>query len=550
MIWTGSAPAQRFMNHIRDLTVDTGVGNPGAIGIRFYGNNQAGMSRVTIRTSDPDRVGVIGLDLGHSDEQGPLLLEDISVEGFDTGIYTNHAVNSVTADGIMLRDQLEVGWHNRGQCVSVRDLVSSQPADVVPYSNAGPGLTAMIDSRLHSLAVDEAVVAFTNDAFATYMLREVLFENYHLTTSIRRGNADRPTPRPANLGPRLYGTRVTQQDDHTHVVLTATSVLNLFEDDRQRPLNLPVAAFPEVPIDPPDQWTSVADFGPPETIELTIDESGETVIRQDWTAAIQRAIDSGVTTLYFPRGDYGFYGDVHVRGAVRRITGLRNSFPRTVSNTRHDSMFREDVMPRFIIDNAADDDPDAAVVIEDFGSHYFLAHVVQQSNRPVHVRHMSIHSLFTTPAPGRELGDAFLSDIRGRHVDANGGRVFARQLNTEGHVEPRNQARDGGSLWVLGLKTENDATVAHAMDGGSIEIVGGFIYANKATDPDKTMFRIDEGGALSATVGEWVTRRNQPFHIAEQTRGGETRRIEHGDPGVPGRGHGSAVPLLIARPAD
>ena len=31
VIWTGKAPAQRFRNAIRNLTVDTGTGNPGAI---------------------------------------------------------------------------------------------------------------------------------------------------------------------------------------------------------------------------------------------------------------------------------------------------------------------------------------------------------------------------------------------------------------------------------------------------------------------------------------------------------------------------------------
>ena len=80
------------------------------------------------------------------------------------------------------------------------------------------------------------------------------------------------------------------------------------------------------------------------------------------------------------------------------------------------------------------------------------------------------------------------------------------------------------------------------MDDGKIEILGGFIYANKDFDPDKVMFKIDPGGSLSATVGEWVIRK-QPFDIVEQTHDGVTKRLEHGD--APGRGEGSMVPLFV-----
>ena len=82
-------------------------------------------------------------------------------------------------------------------------------------------------------------------------------------------------------------------------------------------------------------------------------------------------------------------------------------------------------------------------------------------------------------------------------------------------------------------------------DGGRTEVIGGFIYANKNHDPDKVMFKIDDTSAMSFTVGEWVIR-NQPFDLVEQTRGEETRRLEHGD--APGRGMGSMVPLFVARP--
>jgi len=50
VIWTGQAPAQRFRNGIRNLTVETGKGNAGAIGVQFIANNQGGMHHVTLRS--------------------------------------------------------------------------------------------------------------------------------------------------------------------------------------------------------------------------------------------------------------------------------------------------------------------------------------------------------------------------------------------------------------------------------------------------------------------------------------------------------------------
>lgn len=36
-------------NYVRNLTIDTGKGNPGAVGIDFFGNNTAAVRDVTIR---------------------------------------------------------------------------------------------------------------------------------------------------------------------------------------------------------------------------------------------------------------------------------------------------------------------------------------------------------------------------------------------------------------------------------------------------------------------------------------------------------------------
>ena len=63
MVWTGKAPAQRFRNGLRNLTIDTGKGNAGAIGAQFIANNQGTIDTVHIRCGE---TGPIGLDLAYT----------------------------------------------------------------------------------------------------------------------------------------------------------------------------------------------------------------------------------------------------------------------------------------------------------------------------------------------------------------------------------------------------------------------------------------------------------------------------------------------------
>ena len=62
---------------------------------------------------------------------------------------------------------------------------------------------------------------------------------------------------------------------------------------------------PEIPIDDPKTWANVDDFG--------ADPSGQA----DSSAAIQRAMDSGATTVFLP-GSYAMKQTVVIRGKVSR----------------------------------------------------------------------------------------------------------------------------------------------------------------------------------------------------------------------------------------
>jgi hypothetical protein len=80
-----------------------------------------------------------------------------------------------------------------------------------------------------------------------------------------------------------------------------------------RVTHLPVKETPEVPWE--GKWANIEAFG--------ADGDG----KQDSSAALQRAIDSGADTIYLPAGkEFFFNSEVILRGPVKRIIGLEGRF--------------------------------------------------------------------------------------------------------------------------------------------------------------------------------------------------------------------------------
>ena len=530
MIWTGTAPAQRFRNGLRHLTLDTGTGNPGAVAAQFIANNQGGIQHVTIKGQGP-----IGLDLGYTDEQGPLLLKHVTVEGFDVGIRTRHAVDSITGEFITLRGQKVTGWYNDGQVVNLRQLRSD---NTVPglHNPRGPGVVTLIDSELTGPGVEGP--ALINEA--AMFARNVRVEGY-ATAIDNRSGVKRAVPGP--VVSEFVSHRVLQLPPE------ATHPGNGSVSEPAQSLGLPVKETPDVPWDDPADWVSVTDFGPPQTVELTrLEGKGipkdrpKTYTVDNWAPALQKAIDSGASTIYFPASPrpaekgYALLGTIRLRGNVRRIIGCEASMFYMVPSTAIKSMFPEEHSPVFILE----DGQAPAVVIERFDTWYTPFDFRVESGRTLVIKSLSFHGLYTQPGSG----DVFLEDVRCKKLRIEGSRVWGRQVNPEGWEEPRILVSGAdAACWILGLKTEGDTTIGHVQRGGRLEVVGGFFYANKDQIRPKQFF-INEGGTITATFGEWVTKANAPFDILEERRPDGVRRMVKGD--AYNRGMGSMAPLVVS----
>jgi len=479
VLYTGRAPAQRFGNEIHNLTVDTGVGNIGACGVQFIANNQGGMYDVGIVSGDG--FGVIGLDMGYTNEQGPCLIKHVRVVGFDVGIRVATSVASETMEHIVVEHQNIVGFRNEGQPCTVRDLRS---LNAVPAFHAAAGFTVLVDSTLRGVGAATKCSAIVNDA--TMMARNVKTTGY-ATALVSHSKAGTK---------KLAGPDVEQY--------LSKPAVSLFGRPGQG-LRLPVRETPELPWDAPKTWVAPQKFG------AVADDA------KDDNDAIQKAIDSGATTVYLPRGRYRIGKTVVIRGKVRRIMGCK-AFLQVAAplNKQAQPMFRF----------ADGDSPVVAMewINTDYsgGPYHFMEHAAK---RTLVLRRMAINFQAADAYHGSGPGDMYIEDVVGRWFRFKGQSLWARQFNVEGdglHV-----LNDGGAAWILGYKTEGGGTLLSTTNGGKTEVLGGLSYTVGKSLPEP-MFLI--GNASASITFPEVCYNGKPFAlIVRQICDGATKELSRTD---------------------
>ncbi len=485
MVWTGQKPAQRFRNGIRSLSFHTGRGNAGAIGVQYIANNQGSVRKVKIVCGE---AGPIGLDLGYTNEQGPCLIQDVHVVGFDVGISMKGAVDSITLDRITVEGQRAAGVRNGGQCVSMAGLRSVGAAPAVE-NLGGSSVMALIDSELIGQGGQVAPAGIVNSG--------VLFVRGLTTRGYEQAVANEA------------GTK-TGADGGEVAEYTSHAVLTLFEGPK-RSLNLPAKPTPHPRRHPLAEWVSPTEFG---------GKADGT----DATEAVQQAVDSGRKTLYFPHGSWRIDGTVLVRGKIERVTALEG----TIAGG---GKFK-------VVDGEA-----PAVSVERMNFLYQPFGLEHATKRAVIVSGITFGK---APLVYSGTGELFLEDVCAGHLAiGKGQRVWARQLNCEGKTTKI--VNDGGQLWILGYKTEQSGTLVETKGGGRTEIVGGFCYANTDVPLGMPMF-INHESSLSLTIGESNYRGNPFLTVVRETRGGQTKELTYGQ-GPAQRGRASAVALYAGCPS-
>ena len=470
-ISTDGGGNQAFFNSIYNLTVDTGS-NPGVIGIDYMANNKGAIRDVIIRGQ-----GNIGLNLSRA-WPGPCLIKNVRIEGFNIGIASlSHYQFGVTFEHITLVNQKQSGIANDNNILSIRGLVSTNSVPVI-RSTGGFGLITLLDSNFSGGSSAVSAIEYTGALYT----RNITATGYRSAIN------------------NIPGLTVSE--------FASQPLLTLFPP-RQK-LQLPIQDAPEF-NEPVSSWTSVVAFGARPNDNI------------DDAAAIQAAIDSGRSTIYFPTGAYNIGSTVRVRGNVRKIVGMDSFIYGMPSRHLPDPYLRYEpgtnssvIVERLNVNGWTEQASPQTLVLLDCGEGNYRA---------------------TTGA-----GSLFGENVKiGRWEFAPGQNVWLRQLNTEFTTATRIVNR-GAHLWILGLKTEDPYTVIETQAGGQTEVLGGLLYPGQGGTavPANDIAFVNNQSQISLVYVTGIDAGGQDYtnHVHE-TKGGVTRTLTKSF--TYSRGNGSLV---------
>jgi hypothetical protein len=527
--WTNNG----FLNTFENFTIEVGAGNPGAIGLRFQGNNVTRMSDVTIRSLDPDGVGAAGLDLSPS-ISAPAIVERVRIEGFDTGIKMDNTITSVYSwvlKDIELLGQRVDGIRSHRKPVTIHRLTS---VNTVPVFNG--------------IFRDGNVVIFHAD------LRTPDGESSEGPAIVGKGDFFYLR----NVEQSGYGYLF--DDNGTRVESTGADgsfrngpAYKVWEDSPEDFLHLDEVEFPEVAWDAPENW-------------LVLDPAG----RSDHTELLREALQSGAETIFLKPGKFTINETVRIGPAVKRIASnfaqLELGAPLTISGAA-------------VFELGVSDQP--AVVIEQLWGNW------QQNLRNYFIHNRSNADLL--------LRDVFWISGGAYRNDPAGGRLFVSNVhNVPGGQQFRPDLPSwiiydqqsyafqfnpemalpmltvsGGSMWIFGAKFgEQQGPMVHTYDQALVEILGGVMNVSHGVElePMDTPIFVVEDAQLTVSALERAVEINGPTNwnfrhrfISNEVRDGERRQLPTTDPIVEHRdslsragpgNSGALIPLYSSRYAQ
>ena len=483
VIFTNANTAQNFENSLRHLTVSTGSGNPGATGVYFQANNNGGVYDVVIRSEDGQ--GKIGLDLRGNGQNGPLLVRDVTVEGFDRGINAYANINSLTLEDITLSGQNETGIYNQQQVTTIRGLQSDNAVRAIVNQQDGGSTLTLIDSELRNTGVPGANAAIVNGNGRALFVRNVVTTGYEVAVDERVSGSRRSTVPDGAVDEYFSGEAASACDNVA------------------RSLDLPVVETPAIVYADTADWIDVEAFG----AEINGQQSPGAGSPADDTEEIQAALDaaaltaSGTVVFPSPRASfphqYHIYGDLVVPAGVKHLIGAK-------------TLIGGDW--RLVVAAGTD-----RLVIEDFAKIQAVAH---SAARELQVERSGLSDYVAAPG----AGDVHLADVNGGPFAFRGQDVYARQLNVENDTV--NVTNDGGRLWILGLKTEKDATVIRTVNGGETEVLGALMYKQTGETTAAPMFEVVDASLSIAGFKENTFASIPPYTVKlRETRGSVTEEI-------------------------
>jgi len=424
-----------FNNDIWNLTVDIGHGNGSAIGIDFAGSNQASIKNVNVISEDGQ--GKAGISVSRTssegDGDGPLLIKNVSVQGFDYGIAAapDSAEVSVAYEYIDLLHQNVAGVLVANFSNWFREVYS---VNTVPaFINTGHGSVTVVDGTF--TGGSSSVSAVENQATASaglMFLRNIVTSGYRSALATGTGNTE------------VNGTTVAEYAFPAAIGGTMIS-LNL--------QNIPNT--PELVDNDFSHWVSVASFGP----------ACQPNSNQDAASCIQAALNSGKSTIYFPFGDYLISTTLHVPSSVNRIVGAKS----VLSNVGAWDNWM--TVPVFSFDGNGT----TPVELRNIGLGSNTRGLVYNGSAPLALVDVPMGSV-TVSNTTAGTGTIYIEDSPFAHGDftlASNQSMYIRQDDVETGNGFHSRV-NGGHVWVFGMKTEGAGNELWNVSNATFELLGSF----------------------------------------------------------------------------
>jgi hypothetical protein len=234
---------EAFQNTLMNFTVDTGKGNPGAIGVDFLASNRGGMYDIAIRSGAPDGSGVCGLDMSRP-WPGPGLIKNVSVDGFDCGIRQKGMDCSMTFEHITLTNQKQVAIEGAGSpTMSMRKVVTRNAVPVFRSVRGGRGMIMFLDSSFTYTGKGDPPPAIRNSD--NLLLKHVDFHGYETAV--------------ANSGKNLREGLEVPEGGHVGQYMSREP-RRLFPGPEKLP-DLPIKETPRWHSTDLADWANVQDYG-------------------------------------------------------------------------------------------------------------------------------------------------------------------------------------------------------------------------------------------------------------------------------------------------
>lgn len=474
-----------FRNNLFDLTLDTGSGNPGAMAVEYAVSNFGSIRNVSIRSGDGS--GVAGIAMKRR-IPGPGLIKNVSVEGFEVGIDVGDIQYGITLEHVQLRNQKTAALRSEKNPLHVRGLTSVNRVPAVVVTGIEGALT-LLDSSLTGGSSGYPAV----DCSGTLLMRNVRTEGYRPAAARSRGT------------------------DVPGVLFQEWMDGAVLGDPSRRGALLPVEETPEFWNDDPLDWIGVG-----------ARKEGE----PDDTAAIQRAVDSGKRTVYFPTGRTYFLSDtVVIRGNVRQLLGMGSEI--SLGAAKEPFSNHDKPRPLFRLDRTVS----KVVFLENlFFNAQYPEEILFENNTPsdVVIKHSggwvggqgSRRSYRNTE---RGTGKLFVEDVFLPGWEFSNQQVWARQFNPENYDADGGLPQvinRGGKLWILGFKTEGPAPFIASENEAVTELLGGYNYIS-ATErdpvpPASVPYLVSNSRVSLTFVAENFRETDYAVYIRE-TQGDKTR---------------------------